>query len=85
MPESARLALVAAAGLILNIPFGFWRGGVRKFSLPWFVAVHAPVPLVYLVRLAAGVSWSLTILPVLVGAFFTGQFLGSRLRGSGTR
>lgn len=85
MPESARLALVAAAVLILNVPFGFWRGGVRKFSLPWFVAVHAPVPLVYLVRLAAGVSWSLTILPVLVGAFFTGQFLGSRLRGSGTR
>ncbi|HXI02741.1 MAG TPA: hypothetical protein VNI57_06140 [Candidatus Saccharimonadales bacterium] len=85
MPESARLALVAAAVLIVNVPFGFWRGGVRKFSLPWFVAVHAPVPLVYLVRLAAGVSWSLTILPVLVGAFFTGQFLGSRLRGAGSR
>jgi hypothetical protein len=28
------LIAVAAGVLVLNLPFGYWRGGVRKFSLP---------------------------------------------------
>lgn len=76
------LVLVACATLVLNLPFGFWRAGVRKFSPAWFVAVHAPVPLIVMLRMAAGVNWRLSTFPVLVGAFFGGQFLGSRLRGA---
>ncbi len=74
------LALVAGATLLLNLPFGFWRAGVRKFSPAWFVAVHAPVPLIVGMRLAAGVGWKLSTFPVLVAAFFGGQLLGSRIR-----
>lgn len=75
-------SLLTAAGtvLVLNLPFGFWRAGVRKFTLPWFVAVHAPVPLVVGVRILLGLGWQLATLPILVGAFFTGQFLGGKLR-----
>ncbi len=76
------LAAVACATLVLNLPFGFWRAGVRKFSPAWFLAVHAPVPLIVVMRLAAGVGWRLSTFPVLVGAFFGGQFLGSRLRSA---
>jgi hypothetical protein len=76
----SRLWLVAVAVLALNVPFGFWRAGVRKFSLPWILAVHAPVPLVVGLRLAAGLGWRLSTFPVLVGAFFTGQFLGGKVR-----
>jgi hypothetical protein len=76
----SRLWLVAVAVLALNVPFGFWRAGVRKFSLPWILAVHAPVPLVVGLRLAAGLGWRLSTFPVLVGAFFTGQLVGGRVR-----
>ena len=81
MPWS-RLLAVAAATLLLNLPFGFWRAGVRKFSLAWFLAVHAPVPLIVGMRFAAGLGWRLATFPVLIGAFFGGQLLGGRIRAS---
>jgi hypothetical protein len=71
---------VALGTFFLNLPFGFWRGGVRKFSLPWFLAVHAPVPVVAGMRYLAGVHWSFTTFPFLVGAYFGGQLLGARWR-----
>ena len=80
MSVPALIALVALLILLLNLPFGFWRAGVRKFSPAWFVAVHAPVPLAIGLRLASGLGWRLSTLPVFVGAFFAGQFLGGRLR-----
>ena len=39
-----------------DLSFGFWRVGVRRYSPPWFVAVHAPVPLVIGLRLMLGVG-----------------------------
>jgi hypothetical protein len=75
-----RLLAVAAATLVLNLPFGFWRAGVRKFSPAWFLAVHAPVPFIVGLRLAAGLGWRLSTFPLLVGAFFGGQLIGGRLR-----
>jgi hypothetical protein len=75
-----KLWVVAAIVLAMNLPFGFWRAGVRKFTLPWILAVHAPVPLVIGLRFAAGLGWRLSTFPVLIGAFFTGQFLGGKAR-----
>jgi hypothetical protein len=75
-----RLLLAAAAVAALNLPFGFWRAGVGKFSPRWIVAVHAPVPLVVAIRLISGLGWHLVTFPVLIAAFFTGQFVGGRLR-----
>jgi len=79
---SSTTALVVVAGIVagLNVPFGWWRAGTRKLSLPWFLAVHAPVPLVVATRLAAGVRWQLATLPVLVGSYALGQWAGGRLR-----
>ena len=45
------LSLVLVFTFAVNIPFGYWRESVRKFSPAWFVAVHAAVPLVIAVRL----------------------------------
>lgn len=72
--------LAAAAIFILNLPFGFWRAGVSKFSMPWFLAVHAPVPIAVGIRHFAGLGWQLGTLPLFVAAFFAGQFLGGTLR-----
>jgi hypothetical protein len=74
------LGTVAVGVLVVNLPFGFWRAGVRKFTLPWFLAVHAPVPLVVGLRVLSGLGWQLSTVPVLASAFFAGQLLGGRLR-----
>lgn len=74
------IVLVALAILVINLPFGYWRAGVRKFSPAWFAAVHLPVPLAVGLRYAVGLPFRLATLPVFVAAFFGGQFLGARLR-----
>lgn len=71
---------VATAVLFINLPFGYWRAGAKRLSLPWFLAIHVPVPLVIGLRFASGLGFQLATLPVMVGAFFTGQFLGGRVR-----
>lgn len=80
MSDPLLLAGVAAAVLALNLPFGYWRAATRKFSLKWFVAIHAPVPAVVALRLWAGIPLGLSTLPVLVAAYFGGQLLGARYR-----
>lgn len=71
---------VALAILFLNLPFGWWREGTRKLSLPWFLAVHIPVPVAVGLRFATGLGFRLATLPLFVAAFFGGQFVGGRLR-----
>ncbi len=70
----------ALAILALNLPFGYWRGGLPRLSPRWFVAIHAPVPLALGLRWIAGIPFRLVTLPLFVVAFFAGQFLGGRLR-----
>ena len=74
------LGVIALAVLVLNLPFGFWRAGTRKFSFAWFVAVHAPVPLVVGMRLLTGTRFSLRSVLLFAPAYLAGQFLGGRLR-----
>jgi hypothetical protein len=71
---------VAGLVLVMNLPFGYWRAGVPKFSRAWFVAVHAPVLLVVALRLLSGLGWNLANVPVLVTAFVAGQLFGGRWR-----
>ncbi len=73
------LWIVAAIVLILNLPFGYWRARVRKFSAQWILAIHLPVPIVIACRVFSGLGWHLATFPVMVAAFFCGQFLGGKL------
>jgi len=74
--------LVAAAILVLNLPFGYWRQGLRRLSPAWFVAIHAPIPFAVGLRLASGLGWRLAALPLFVLAYLGGQYLGGRLRAA---
>lgn len=71
---------IAAIVLVLNLPFGYWRGGVKSFTLPWFVAVHAPIALVALLRIVSDVPWQPLTFFMLAGAYFAGQSLGGSMR-----
>jgi hypothetical protein len=75
------IEIVSVLVFFVNLPFGYWRGRVRRFSLPWFLSIHLPVPLVIALRVFGGVGWHFMTYPVLVGAFFAGQLMGSRLTG----
>ncbi len=72
--------LDAAVVAVLNLPFGYWRMTVTKFSRKWFVAVHAPVPLVIAIRILSRLKWSLLTLSVLMCASVAGQVAGGKLR-----
>jgi hypothetical protein len=71
---------VAAIVLMLNMPFGYWRASARRFSMQWMFAIHMPVPVVVALRIYSGLGWRLITFPVLIGAFFLGQFVGGKLR-----
>jgi hypothetical protein len=79
LPLTISLWEVALAVLLLNIPFGFWRDGTKRFTLPWLLAVHLPVPIVVGFRVLSTPGWRLTTFPVLIGSFFLGQFLGGKV------
>jgi hypothetical protein len=82
MSMSAIHATPVILGLIflVNLPFGYWRAGVRKLSRAWFVAIHAPVVLAIGMRLLAGIPFRLATLPLFVLAFFAGQLVGGKVR-----
>lgn len=79
-----QLALFALFVFVINVPFGWWRQSVRKFSPLWFVAVHAAVPVIIAARLLTGYAWQWSQVPVLVAAYFGGQWAGARLQRRGT-
>ena len=64
---------------MINIPFGYWRESVIKFSPQWFIAVHAAVPLVIMMRVYADIAWQIHVIALFVFCYFTGQFIGARL------
>jgi hypothetical protein len=71
---------VAVLVAVLNLPFGYWRAKVDKFSRQWFLSVHVPVPFVITLRVLSGLGWQLSTFPIMIGAFFIGQFLGGKLQ-----
>jgi hypothetical protein len=77
-----KLFLIGLTVVIINIPFGYWRANVRRFSLQWFLAVHIPVAFVIALRLASHLGFTWYSYVVLVTAFFMGQQFGSLINKS---
>jgi hypothetical protein len=74
-----KLFIVAILVLLVNLPFGYWRSQVPAKSRQWFLAIHLPIPFIIALRVMSGLGWQLSSFPVLIGAFFFGQFLGGLL------
>ena len=65
---------VLAFVFFITLPFGFHRARTRKFSLRWFLAIHVPVPLVFLARWESHLSWR--FIPFTCATFAVAQLLG---------
>jgi len=74
-----KLIIVSIIVFVFNIPFGYWRANVKKFSLQWILAVHIPVPFIIALRILVSIGFAWYTYIFMVGAFFTGQSLGAYL------
>ncbi len=66
---------------IINLPFGYIRSRSAKFSRKWMMAIHIPVPFVFLLRVLSGLNW--TVIPLLVLSDIAGQIVGGKLNKRG--
>ena len=78
MTMLTKILLVLAVTLVINLPFGYWRQGLRKFSLPWWLAIHLPIPLVIAFRFGLGIPYA--TVPLVIGSAVAGQWIGGRFR-----
>ena len=76
MPSHTAYELVLAA-FGANLPFGAYRSTVRRLGWRWFLAIHVPIPAIFLLRTGAGYSY--WFIPWLFLGAVSGQLLGARL------
>lgn len=76
MPSHTAYELVLAA-FGANVPFGAYRSTVRRLGWRWFLAIHVPIPAIFLLRTGAGYSY--WFIPWLAVGAICGQLAGARL------
>lgn len=74
-----KITTISLIILVINIPFGYWRSNVKKFSLQWFLAVHIPIPIIVILRIYSDIGFAWYTYPFLIGSFFLGQRVGSSI------
>lgn len=76
--DFASVIILCFGAFLINLPFGFYRQGVRKYSWRWFLAIHLPIPFVLAMRLGLGQNWR--VVPLLFVFAVVGQVAGGLLR-----
>lgn len=72
-----KMLSIGAVTTAVNLPCGAWREHVEKFSPAWFVAVHASIPFIAMLRKAVLMpKWAMLM---TISAAVVGQVAGSRL------
>ena len=64
--------------IIINIPLGYVRQGVEKFSFAWYFYIHISIPLIIYLRIKSGYSWK--FIPLTLAGALLGQIIGGRIR-----
>jgi len=77
MNSSLILMVLLIFTILLNLPFGYFRARSRKYSIPWFLYIHLPIPFIIFLRLSFGFSWK--AIPFVVLAAVAGQLAGGRM------
>ncbi|KAG9449356.1 hypothetical protein H6P81_009321 [Aristolochia fimbriata] len=75
-PLPSKILAVATLGMAANVPLGIWREHTQKFSPSWFIAVHAAVPFIAMLRKC--LLMPKTAMAFTIAASIMGQVIGSR-------
>ncbi|KAI3508660.1 hypothetical protein L1887_23669 [Cichorium endivia] len=75
-PLPAKILVIGVMGMAANVPLGVWREHTEKFSPSWFVAIHAAVPFIAMLR--KSVLMPKTAMAFTIAASVLGQVIGSR-------
>lgn len=70
------ILFVSSFCLIVNIPFGRWRSKYKKFSLPWWVLIHVPVPFIIILRIM--LQTNTKFIPLFIAMAVFGQYVGRK-------
>ncbi|KAK8487701.1 hypothetical protein V6N11_012756 [Hibiscus sabdariffa] len=81
-PQSlpTKVLVIGMLGMAANVPLGIWREHTEKFSPSWFVAIHAAVPFIAMLR--KSVLMPKTAMAFTIAASVLGQVIGSRAERS---
>ncbi len=71
------LLLLSILTFLLNLPFGFARARTRRFSFRWFLCIHVPIPVIFIIRNLSHIE--MNCIPLFAIAALSGQLLGGRL------
>ncbi|XP_076921159.1 uncharacterized protein LOC143582496 [Bidens hawaiensis] len=75
-PLPEKILAIGALGMAVNVPLGVWREHTVKFSPSWFIAVHAAVPFIGMLR--KSVLMPKHAMAFTIAASILGQVIGSR-------
>ncbi|KAJ7519008.1 hypothetical protein O6H91_20G018900 [Diphasiastrum complanatum] len=75
-PLPSKVLAIGLLGMAVNVPLGVWREHTEKFSLAWFVVVHASVPFIGMLRKA--VHMPKYAMAFTIASAILGQVIGSR-------
>lgn len=78
MNEPVLLIGLIAFATLLNIPLGYLRQAVEKFSFAWYFYIHISIPLIIYLRIKSGYSWK--FIPLTIAGAVIGQIVGGRIR-----
>lgn len=80
MDLNAKLAMLTgllSLTFMLNLPFGYARAKTKRYSLRWFLFIHVPIPIIFIVRTISHID--IKYIPIFAVAAITGQILGGKL------
>jgi hypothetical protein len=68
---------IGAIAALANIPCGMWREHTKKFSFQWFLAVHASIPFIAMLRKA--IIMPKIAIVCTIAAAIAGQAIGAKM------
>lgn len=78
LPYLLRLASLLVFTFGINVPLGYMREGVRKYSLAWFIYIHFSIPFIVALRISNDFGWE--VVPLTLGCAILGQLTGGYLK-----
>ncbi len=63
--------------LLINLPFGYARAKAKKYSFRWFLCIHIPIPLIFIIRTISHIH--VEYIPIFVFAAVAGQIIGGKI------